>query len=79
MANEPIEGTVTDISESVQDAQKGFKRFTVNHPRTAKVVGYAAVAAATIGALTVWKARKQSALENVDAESDAFDTSSQTA
>lgn len=63
MAKEPIEAVVTDITESTSDAQSGFKAFTMNHPRTAKVVGYAAVTTAVLGAVAWWNAKKQSEFE----------------
>lgn len=58
-----------------------MKSFTVNHPRTAKVVGIAAVTAVTLGAVSAWKARKQESDSSEDTNTDedpSFDASSET-
>lgn len=53
-------GTVLEIKKTSR-----LQSFTVNHPRTAKVVGIVAITAATMGAMTVWNNRKQIA-ETID-------------
>lgn len=78
---EKIEAVVTDITDSAVDAQSGLKRFTVNHPRTAKIVGYGAITAAALGGLAWWNARKQTDFDDVDGtlEDDSFDAKSDIA
>lgn len=68
MAEPGIE-TQTEILDEVEKPSR-LRSFKVNHPRTAKVVGIVAITAATLGALTVWKNRKQIAetVEDPDAE-----------
>lgn len=56
----------------VVEEQSRLKSFTLNHPRTARVVGVVALTAATFGALQAWKSRKEivheaaETLESVD-------------
>lgn len=62
-----------------QNEKFSLKSFTINHPRTAKVVGIAAVTALTLGAVQVWKARKQDASSEADTvEGTLIDESSET-
>lgn len=57
-----------------------FESFNINHPRTAKVVGIAVITGATLGAMTMWKARKQESETTEDSVEDVpFDASSLTA
>jgi hypothetical protein len=57
-----------------------LKSFTVNHPRTAKVVGFAAITAVTLGAISAWKARNEQSETTEDGAEDVpFDASSLTA
>lgn len=80
---EPVIGTVTEPEEPVEtetEQPSRLKAFTLNHPRTAKVVGFAAIAAATLGVMQVWKNRKQNADESETDDSDEpfeTDTSSE--
>jgi hypothetical protein len=75
----------TETSETVvvveTEKPSRLKAFTVNHPRTAKVVGIVAITAATMGAVAAWKARHPEANEtDENTEEDApFDASSETA
>jgi hypothetical protein len=57
MAEPGIE-TQTDVVVEVEKPSR-LQSFKVNHPRTAKVVGIAAITAATFGAIAVWKNRRQ--------------------
>jgi hypothetical protein len=71
----------SETTEPEVEKTSRFTSFTVNHPRTAKVVGIAAITAATFGAMAMWKARKENA-ESAEAESAEevpFDASSKTA
>lgn len=80
---ETVIGTVTEPEEPVEtetEQPSRLKAFTLNHPRTAKVVGFAAIAAATLGVMQVWKNRKQNADESETDDSDEpfeTDTSSE--
>lgn len=80
---ENVIGTVTEPEEPVEtetEQPSRLKAFTLNHPRTAKVVGFAAIAAATLGVMQVWKNRKQNADESETDDSDEpfeTDTSSE--
>lgn len=58
-----------------------FQSFSVNHPRTAKVVGIAVVTGATLGAITMWKAREQELKNQLEENTEEvpFDVSSKTA
>lgn len=75
---ETVIGTVTEPEEPVEtetEQPSRLKAFTLNHPRTAKVVGFAAIAAATLGAMQVWKNRKQNADESeTDDSNEPFET-----
>jgi hypothetical protein len=78
MAEPKIE--TLEVAETPAEKTSRLKSFTVNHPRTARVVGIAALTAATLGAVTVWKNRKQiSEKLEEDTEDVPFDTSSKTA
>jgi len=80
MAEPAIETTETFVETQVEETSR-LKAFTLNHPRTAKVVGFAAVTAATLGAISVWKSRQQEDDETEvhDADVVPFDASSKTA
>jgi hypothetical protein len=70
----------SETTEPEVEKTSRFTSFTVNHPRTAKVVGIAAVTAATFGAMAMWKARQQeSETTEESAEEVPFDASSKTA
>lgn len=75
---ETVIGTVTEPEEPVEtetEQPSRLKAFTLNHPRTAKVVGFAAIAAATLGVMQVWKNRKQNADESeTDDSEEPFET-----
>lgn len=75
---ENVIGTVTEPEEPVEtetEQPSRLKAFTLNHPRTAKVVGFAAIAAATLGVMQVWKNRKQNADEyETDDSDEPFET-----
>lgn len=58
MAEPAIETTETIVETEVEKTSR-LQSFTVNHPRTAKVVGFAAITAATLGAISLWKSRQQ--------------------
>jgi hypothetical protein len=72
--------TTEDTTLEVEKTSR-LKSFTVNHPRTAKVVGILAITGATLGAMSMWKARNEN-LESTEDESSEevpFDASSETA
>jgi hypothetical protein len=78
---EPAIETIELVVEPEVEETSRLKSFTVNHPRTAKVVGIVAVTAATLGAMSLWKARQEAkATETQDDENVVpFDASSETA
>lgn len=72
--------TPETVEPQVEETSR-FKTFTINHPRTAKVVGIAAVTALTLGAVQMWKARKQETTESEEFDIDeevSSDESSET-
>lgn len=69
------ETTPLDVPVVPEQKTNRIQRFRINHPRTAKVVGIAAVTAAVLGTVTVLKNRKQAALDS-ETETDELDTSS---
>jgi len=73
--------TAEAVETTVEETPGRFKTFTLNHPKTAKVVGYTAAAAAILGAVALWKSRKQSDLVDESQEPDdtPFETSSKIA
>lgn len=76
MAEPKIEIVAETAEPPVEEQPNRFKAFTLNHPKTAKVVGIAAITVATLGAVQVWKNRKQDAEPTEDDASDEpFDTS----
>ena len=79
MAEPKIETIVETVETPVEKTSR-FQSFTLNHPRTAKVVGIAAITAATLGAIQLWKNRQQddNSMET-DETDDSFDTSSEIA
>jgi len=59
MAPQPkIESKINDVTEPVVSELSALEHFTINHPRTAKVVGIAAITAVTLGGIAGWKAHK---------------------
>lgn len=58
MAEPGIE-TVTEVVDTPVEKTSRMQSFTINHPRTAKAVGIVAITAATLGAVAMWKNRKQ--------------------
>lgn len=60
---EPVIGTSELLELNVEKTTSLWNDFTINHPRTAKVAGFAAVTAATLGVISMWKSRKQSSEE----------------
>lgn len=82
MTDPEVKVITSNPETSVVEETSRLKRFTLNHPRTAKVVSVVAITAATFGVLQAWKSRKQivheasEALESVD---DSFQDSSETA
>jgi len=80
MAELAVETTTEAVEPQVEEKSR-FKTFNVNHPRTAKVVGIAAVTALTLGAVQAWKARKQDDTSSEEPDTDvtvSFDESSET-
>lgn len=76
---EPAIELSSDIETQVEKTSR-LKSFTVNHPRTAKIVGIAAITAVTLGAVSAWKAHKQDVeTTEADVEDVPFDTSSKAA
>jgi len=81
MAELAVETTTEAVEPQVEEKSSKFKTFTVNHPRTAKVVGIAAVTALTLGAVQAWKARKQDDTSSEEPDTDvtvSFNESSET-
>lgn len=78
MAERAIE-KLESIESEVEEQASRLKSFTVNHPGIAKVVGVAAITAATFGALTMWKARQESVPTEGSEDVVLFDASSKTA
>lgn len=77
MAESPIE--TSKATEPQVEKTSRLKNFTVNHPRTAKVVGIVAVTVGTLGVISAVKARKQAANSTEAGTADApFDASSET-
>ena len=78
MAEPKIE--TPEATEPQVEKTSRLKSFTVNHPRTAKVVGVIALTAATFAAISVVKNRRQAADTTEAPASDVpFDASSETA
>lgn len=78
---EELEVVTNNVSELEVEKKSRLQSFTVNHPRTAKVVGILAITGATLGAMTVWNNRKQIS-ETIDEHTPVevtFDVSSKTA
>jgi hypothetical protein len=71
----------TEATEPEVEKTSRVKSFTVNHPRTAKVVGILAITGATLGAMSWWKAHNEDSetTEDNSAEDAPFDASSETA
>lgn len=63
MAEPKIEVVATETTEVPAEEKSRLAKFRVNHPRTAQFVGIAALTAATLGAVQLWKSRRQAALE----------------
>lgn len=63
MAEPKIEVVAAENTEVPAEETSRLASFRLNHPRTAKVVGIAALTAATLGAVQIWKTRRQAALE----------------
>jgi len=81
MAELAVETTTEAVEPQVEEKSSKFKTFTVNHPRTAKVVGIAAVTALTLGAVQMWKARNEDTSPSEEPDTDeavSFDESSET-
>lgn len=77
MAEPKIE---TEVVSAAEETKSRFQSFTTKYPRIAKVVGFTALAAATLGALQLWKNRTQNSdSSESDDVDDSFDTSTQTA
>lgn len=78
MAETKIEIVAEPVETPVEEKPSRFKNFTLNHPRTAKVVAVVGITAATLGAIQVWKSRKQDPDLTEDDDSDEpFETSSE--
>lgn len=77
MPDPDIKVVTTTPEIVVEEEQSRFKRFTLNHPRTAKVLGIAAITGATLGALQVIRARREAAAEAATEQGDdtPFDSS----
>lgn len=69
MAEPKIEASPEATLVPVVPASR-LQRFTLNHPRTAQVVGLAAITAVVLGAVQAYKARRQIAEKADDAVSD---------
>jgi len=80
---EPKVETLVPTPEPEVEVEKTsrLKAFTVNHPRTAKVVGIVAITGATLGAIQLWKSRQEDdETETQDDENVVpFENSSKTA
>lgn len=76
---EPVILEPTEAPEPVVVVKTSrLKNFKVNHPRTARVVGIAAITAATFGVLA-WRNNKKELDATEDSTSDVpFDASSET-
>ena len=81
MVNPKIEEKLESAAEPVVEQTSRLKSFTVNHPRTAKVVGIAAITAVTLGAVQAWKTYKLESeeTETLEGEVISIDDSSKTA
>lgn len=71
-----VESTTVQAEEASVEKSSRLKNFRINHPRTAKVVGIVAITGATLGAVAVWKNRKQVAASVEDLETSDEETSS---
>lgn len=72
--------TIVQPSEAVEpqvEKTSRFKSFTVNHPRTAKVVGIVALTAGVLGVVTAVK-NKKTADVHLHLESPTVDASIET-
>ena len=78
MAEPAIE--TPEAAEPQVEKTSRLKSFTLNHPRTAKVVGIVAVTAVTFGVIAKVQVRKQAVdTTEAGAEDVPFDASSETA
>lgn len=77
MAEPKIEVVAAENTEVPAEEPSRLAKFRLNHPRTAQVVGIAALTAATLGAVQVWKSRRLAALE-AEAQASSDDTPFET-
>ena len=73
--------TVPETEDTQVEKKSRFQSFTINHPRTAKVVGVVAITAVTMGAVAAWQNRKQLLSQTEESEIDeetSSDESSET-
>lgn len=82
MAEPKIEQKVDAAVSPVVKELSSLEAFTINHPRTAKVVGIVALTGVTFAAIAGWKAHKLKTEKTevmLDGNVVRFDDSSETA